>query len=45
MTQTFHIQPTINVLSPGVIAQVHGYSLKILSEVGVQICFLLKRLV
>jgi trimethylamine:corrinoid methyltransferase-like protein len=37
MTTSFRIQPTINVLSPEVIAQVHGFSLKIFSEIGVRI--------
>jgi trimethylamine--corrinoid protein Co-methyltransferase len=37
MATSFRIKPTINVLSPEVIAQVHGFSLKILSEIGVRI--------
>jgi trimethylamine:corrinoid methyltransferase-like protein len=37
MVISLRIQPTINVLSPEVIAQVHGFSLKILSEIGVRI--------
>jgi len=32
-----YIRPTINVLSPEAIAQVHGSSLKILSEIGIRV--------
>jgi trimethylamine--corrinoid protein Co-methyltransferase len=37
MATSLHIQPTINVLSPEAITEVHRYSLKILSEIGVRV--------
>ena len=37
MTPSLYIRPTINVLSPEAIAQVHGSSLKILSEIGIRV--------
>jgi trimethylamine---corrinoid protein Co-methyltransferase len=37
MSLPLHIQPTVSVLSPEGIAQVHAYSLKILSEIGFRV--------
>jgi len=37
MTPSLHNQPTINVLSPEAIVQVHGFSLRILSEIGIRV--------
>jgi trimethylamine--corrinoid protein Co-methyltransferase len=37
MATPLHIQPKINVLTPEAITQVHRYSLKILSEIGVRV--------
>jgi trimethylamine--corrinoid protein Co-methyltransferase len=37
MQPTLHVQPRINVLTDDAIAQVHGYSLKILSDIGIRV--------
>jgi trimethylamine---corrinoid protein Co-methyltransferase len=37
MTPSLHIQPTINVLSPEAIDQVHRFSLRILSDIGIRV--------
>jgi trimethylamine--corrinoid protein Co-methyltransferase len=37
MLPALHAQPRINVLSDEAIAQVHGYSLKILSDIGIRV--------
>lgn len=37
MPTSLHVRPQINVLSPDVIAQVHGFSVKILSEIGIRV--------
>jgi len=37
MVDSFHIQPRISVLSPEAIAKLHGFSLKILSEIGIRV--------
>ncbi len=37
MDSSIHIQPSIQVLTHGAIAQIHGASLKILAEVGIRV--------
>ena len=37
MPPSLHVRPQINVLSPEAIARVHGFSVKILSEIGIRV--------